>query len=92
MNLLVVFFLVFLESVYRPSNKSRQSGEAGHSITPGTHNLDPRDERDKAISTRAYAFNGLHLDYYVSSNYRWQIYHAEIKLSGGGAFRFSLLL
>ncbi len=56
------------------------------------HNLDLWDERDKAISTRAYAFNGHHLDYYVSSNYCWQIYYAEIKLSTKGSSRFPLVL
>lgn len=55
------------------------------------HNLDLWDERDKAISTRAYAFNGRHLDYYVASNYRWQIYYAEIKLSAKESSGFPLL-
>lgn len=36
------------------------------------------DARDKEISTRAYAFNGYRLNYYVSPNYRGQIHYVEI--------------
>lgn len=40
--------------------------------------LNGQDARDKEISTRAYAFNGYHLNYYVSPNYHWQIHYAEL--------------
>lgn len=68
----------FFDGVYRPSSKVGSGGAASQGIPPGMHNLNRRDTRDKEISTQAYAFNGYRLNYYVSSNYRWQIHYAEI--------------